>query len=70
LSTRSLTDARLLKARIDGGRHGNWLPFGERNRAHDFPLRDELQDGALAAILGTPLLERLAAEGRYRRDAY
>jgi sulfite reductase (NADPH) flavoprotein alpha-component len=119
----------LLKARIDGGRIDNWLLFGERNRAHDFLLRDELQDWrdggrlahldlafsrdqamrryvqdvlrdealrlrewvergaaiyvcgslqgmaggvheALAAILGAPLLERLAAEGRYRRDVY
>jgi sulfite reductase (NADPH) flavoprotein alpha-component len=34
----------LLKARIDGGRHDNWLLFGERNQIHDFLLRDELQD--------------------------
>ena len=33
----------LLKARIDGGMHDNWLLFGERNRARDFLLRDELQ---------------------------
>ena len=119
----------LLKARIDGGRHDNWLLFGERNAAHDFLLREELEDwrasGALAhldlafsrdgaarryvqdvlreqaerlrdwidrgaalyvcgslqgmaggvheallAILGAPLLDALAAEGRYRRDVY
>jgi sulfite reductase (NADPH) flavoprotein alpha-component len=33
----------LLKARIHGGEHDNWLLFGERNAAHDFLLRDELQ---------------------------
>jgi sulfite reductase (NADPH) flavoprotein alpha-component len=32
----------LLKARIHGGGHDNWLLFGERNAAHDFLLRDEL----------------------------
>ena len=119
----------LLKARIDAGRHDNWLLFGERNAAHDFLLRDELdawrasgalahldlafsRDGAtrryvqdvlreqaprllawiergaaiyvcgslqgmaggvheaLLATLGAPLLDALAAEGRYRRDVY
>jgi len=119
----------LLKARVDAGRHDNWLLFGERNAAHDFLLRDELEawrasgalahldlafsrDGAarryvqdvlreqaprlldwiergaaiyvcgslqgmaggvheaLLATLGAPLLESLAAEGRYRRDVY
>ena len=119
----------LLKTRIDAGRHDNWLLFGERNAAHDFLLRTELQawrskgqlahldlafsrdqeerryvqdvlraradrlrewvaqgaaiyvcgslqgmaggvHEALAAILGTPLLDALAAEGRYRRDVY
>ncbi len=33
----------LLKARINAGVHDNWLLFGERNAAHDFLLRDELQ---------------------------
>ncbi|WP_229519428.1 sulfite reductase subunit alpha [Massilia rhizosphaerae] len=119
----------LLKARIDAGRHDNWLLFGERNQIHDFLLRDELQawrdsgrlahldlafsrdqaarryvqdvlrdeaarvrdwvergaaiyvcgslqgmaggvHEALAAILGEQALERLANEGRYRRDVY
>jgi len=32
-----------LKARIDGGVVENWLVFGERNAAHDFLCRDELQ---------------------------
>jgi sulfite reductase (NADPH) flavoprotein alpha-component len=33
----------LLKARMDAGRHDNWLLFGERNAAHDFLLREELE---------------------------
>ncbi|MBW8899482.1 MAG: flavodoxin domain-containing protein [Massilia sp.] len=119
----------LLKTRIDAGRHDNWLLFGERNAAHDFLLREELEawrskgqlayldlafsrdqeerryvqdvlraqadrlhewvergaavyvcgslqgmaggvHEALAAILGAPQLDALAAEGRYRRDVY
>lgn len=38
----------LVKARIDAGHGDNWLLFGERNAAHDFLRRDELQ-GWLAA---------------------
>ncbi|QKZ06773.1 PepSY domain-containing protein [Pseudomonas eucalypticola] len=33
----------LLKARIAKGHLRNWLVFGERNQAHDFLCRDELQ---------------------------
>lgn len=33
----------LLKARIASGEQRNWLLFGERNQAHDFLCRDELQ---------------------------
>jgi sulfite reductase (NADPH) flavoprotein alpha-component len=33
----------LLKARIASGVHDNWLLFGERNAAHDFLLRAELE---------------------------
>ena len=33
----------LLKARITAGHRRNWLLFGERNAAHDFYCRDELQ---------------------------
>ncbi|OAI92941.1 PepSY domain-containing protein [Pseudomonas putida] len=33
----------LLKARIAAGEQRNWLLFGERNEAHDFHCRDELQ---------------------------
>ena len=33
----------LLKERIDAGVHDNWLLFGERNAAHDFLCRDELE---------------------------
>jgi len=44
----------LLKARIDAGVHRNWLLFGERNAAHDFLCRSELEEwrdsGALARL--------------------
>ena len=44
----------LLKARIDAGKGDNWLLFGERNAAHDFLCRDELQgwltSGGLARL--------------------
>lgn len=33
----------LLRAAIAAGRNRNWLLFGERNQAHDFYCRDELQ---------------------------
>jgi sulfite reductase (NADPH) flavoprotein alpha-component len=33
----------LLRARVASGVQDNWLLFGERNAAHDFLLRDELQ---------------------------
>ena len=38
----------LLKQRIGAGRSRNWLLFGERNAAHDFYCREEL-DGWLAS---------------------
>ena len=44
----------LLKARIDAGTYRNWLLFGERNAAHDFLCRDELEtwrDGGMLARL-------------------
>ena len=60
----------LLKARIDGGRHDNWLLFGERNQIHDFLLRDELQawrdDGQLAHL--DLAFSRDQAERRYVQD--
>lgn len=44
----------LVKARIDAGKGDNWLLFGERNAAHDFLCRDELQgwlaSGGLARL--------------------
>lgn len=44
----------LLKARIDAGTHRNWLLFGERNAAHDFLCRGELEawrdSGALTRL--------------------
>ncbi|MDI9240592.1 flavodoxin domain-containing protein [Lysobacter sp. LF1] len=33
----------LMKARIAAGHHRNWLLFGERQRAHDFHHRDEVE---------------------------
>ena len=33
----------LIKSRIDAGKGDNWLLLGERNAAHDFLCRDELQ---------------------------
>jgi sulfite reductase (NADPH) flavoprotein alpha-component len=119
----------LLRARIAGGVRENWLLFGERNSAHDFLLRGELEGWrnagwlerldlafsrdrqerryvqdvlreqasvvrdwversaaiyvcgslqgmaggvheALRELLGDEALERLGAEGRYRRDVY
>jgi len=44
----------LLKARIDAGIDRNWLLFGERNAAHDFLCREELEswrDGGMLARL-------------------
>ncbi|NNG22302.1 sulfite reductase subunit alpha [Telluria aromaticivorans] len=44
----------LLKSRIDAGKGDNWLLFGERNAAHDFLCREELQgwlaSGSLARL--------------------
>ena len=41
----------LLKARIDCGRGDNWLLFGERNAAHDFLCRGELQGWLASSAL-------------------
>jgi sulfite reductase (NADPH) flavoprotein alpha-component len=43
----------LLKERIDAGRYRNWLLYGERQQAHDFPYRDQI--------------ERWLADGRLER---
>lgn len=44
----------LLKERIDAGVSANWLLFGERNQAHDFLCREELErwlaEGKLARL--------------------
>jgi sulfite reductase (NADPH) flavoprotein alpha-component len=44
----------LIRARIEAGVHENWLLFGERNAAHDFLLREELEgwraDGRLQRL--------------------
>lgn len=119
----------LLKERIAAGRVRNWLVFGERNAAHDWYYRDEIQawyasggierldlafsrdqperiyvqqrlreaadalrdwvgqgasvyvcgsldgmapgvEAALLDTLGRDRVDRLAVEGRYRRDVY
>lgn len=41
----------ILKARIEGGHHKNWLIFGERNREHDAFYFDELQQWLAAREL-------------------
>lgn len=41
----------LLKSRIDAGKGDNWLLFGERNAAHDFLCREELQEWLAAGSL-------------------
>lgn len=51
----------LLKARIVAGHHRNWLLFGERNLAHDFYCRAELE-----AALKNGELQRL--EVAFSRD--
>ncbi|UVW27669.1 sulfite reductase subunit alpha [Massilia sp. H6] len=57
----------LLKARIDAGRGDNWLLFGERNAAHDFLYREELQGwlatGCLARL--DMAFSRDQAQARY-----
>ncbi|MES2103801.1 MAG: sulfite reductase flavoprotein subunit alpha [Pseudomonadota bacterium] len=41
----------LLKARIAHGQHRNWLLFGERQEAHDFHYRDEVEQWQADAYL-------------------
>ncbi|CAN7286441.1 sulfite reductase subunit alpha [Massilia sp. LjRoot122] len=41
----------LLKSRIDAGHGDNWLLFGERNAAHDYLCREELQRWLAAGSL-------------------
>ena len=38
----------LLRERIAAGRHRNWLLFGERNAAHDYYWRDEIEQAHAA----------------------
>jgi sulfite reductase (NADPH) flavoprotein alpha-component len=40
-----------LRARAAQGRHRNWLLFGERNRAHDFYWREEIEGMQAAGVL-------------------
>jgi len=60
----------LLKTRIAAGRHDNWLLFGERNAAHDFLLRAELEawrEGGQLAHLDLAF-SRDQEERRYVQD--
>jgi len=60
----------LLKTRIAAGRHDNWLLFGERNAAHDFLLREELEawrEGGQLAHLDLAF-SRDQEERRYVQD--
>ena len=60
----------LLKARIAAGQRDNWLLFGERNAAHDFYCRDEVQgwlaSGELARL--DLAFSRDQAHKRYVQD--
>ena len=60
----------LLKERIDAGVHDNWLLFGERNAAHDFLCREELQQWlATGALTRLDLaFSRDQANPRYVQD--
>lgn len=40
-----------LRARAHAGQHKNWLLFGERNQAHDFLYRDEIQQWLTDGVL-------------------
>ncbi|AEF23683.1 NADPH--hemoprotein reductase [Pseudomonas fulva 12-X] len=66
----------LLKARIAAGHLRNWLLFGERNVAHDFYCRDELQgwlqDGQLQRLdlaFSRDQAQRIYVQDRLREAA-
>ncbi|MBV7561453.1 sulfite reductase flavoprotein subunit alpha [Pseudomonas sp. sia0905] len=66
----------LLKARIAAGHMRNWLLFGERNAAHDFYCRDELQgwlqDGQLRRLdlaFSRDQAQRIYVQDRLREAA-
>ncbi len=66
----------LLKARIAEGSQRNWLLFGERNAAHDFFCRAELQgwlaDGSLARLdlaFSRDQAEKIYVQDRLREAA-
>lgn len=40
-----------LRARAAAGRHDNWLVFGERNAAHDFLYRDDIEAWQASGVL-------------------
>ncbi|WP_017529846.1 PepSY domain-containing protein [Pseudomonas fluorescens] len=66
----------LLKARIADGQQRNWLLFGERNIAHDYLCRDELQSwlasGDLALLdlaFSRDQAEKIYVQDRLRESA-
>jgi len=66
----------LLKARIAQGQQRNWLVFGERNIAHDYLCRDELQgwlaSGDLALLdlaFSRDQAEKIYVQDRLRESA-
>ena len=66
----------LLKARIEAGERRNWLLFGERNEAHDFLCREELQGwlrtGELARLdlaFSRDQAEKVYVQDRLREQA-
>ncbi|ONH39419.1 flavodoxin [Pseudomonas gessardii] len=66
----------LLKARIADGQQRNWLLFGERNIAHDYHCRDELQgwlaSGDLALLdlaFSRDQQEKIYVQDRLRESA-
>ncbi len=66
----------LLRARVTAGQSRNWLLFGERNAAHDFYCRDELQgylaNGNLARLdlaFSRDQAERVYVQQRLRAAA-
>jgi sulfite reductase (NADPH) flavoprotein alpha-component len=59
----------LLRARVAAGQKRNWLLFGERNAAHDFYCRDELQGyEASGALRLDAVFSRDQAGKRYVQD--
>ncbi|MGC4028253.1 MAG: flavodoxin domain-containing protein [Steroidobacteraceae bacterium] len=66
----------ILKSRVHRGEQHNWLLFGERNAAHDFYLRDEIEAWRAAGLLprlslafSRDQVTRLYVQDRLREEA-